>query len=439
MAAFPDGFVWGVSTAAYQIEGGVKQNGRGPSIWDTFSHSPGRTRGGDSGDVACDHYHRYREDVALMAELGVGAYRFSLAWPRLMPTGRGRAHPGGIDFYSRLVDALLDAGIEPWVCLYHWDLPQALEDKGGWTNRDVAHWFADYAHEAASVLADRVRNFITFNEPGVVSLMGHGYGVHAPGRSSQADVLRAVHHLNLAHGGAVEAMRAVDANLHLGAVVNVQSVQPSASRDEEAAELLDLFWNKAFPDPVYLGEYPERLAEMLGPIVEDGDLARINQPVEFIGLNHYSPLYARADRNAAIGAVIAPPPAGRPVTGMGWEIAPAAFTEALLTVQERYGPMAVYVTENGYGADAPDRQAPDAGDSARIDYLNAYLAAAAAAIEQGVDLRGYFLWSLLDNFEWAEGYAKRFGIVHVDYETLKRTPKASYHWYQSVIANNRLP
>lgn len=432
MAAFPDGFLWGVSTAAYQIEGGVKEGGRGPSIWDVFSHKAG----GDTGDRACDHYHRFREDVGLMADLGAGAYRFSLAWPRLMPTGRGRANQAGLDFYNRLVDALLDAGIEPWACLYHWDLPQALEDKGGWTNRDAAHWFADYAHEAASLLADRVRNFITFNEPGVVTLMGHGYGLHAPGRRGRNDLLRAVHHINLAHGGAVEAMRAVDGNLHLGAVVNIQPVRPLGSKDEEAAQWLDLFWNRSFADPVYLGEYPEALAEMLGSLVQEGDLARINQPVEFLGLNHYSPLHAQADRDAMIGVSIGAPPKGVPVTGMGWEIAPQALTAALADVAERYGPVPIYITENGYGSDAPDRRAPDPADGARIDYLAAYLDAAAQAIAQGVDVRGYFLWSLLDNFEWAEGYAKRFGIVHVDYDTMARTPKPSYHWYRGVIAAN---
>ena len=441
MRTFPKGFVWGTASSAYQIEGAVTADGRGRSVWDTFSHTPGRTANGDTGDVACDHYHRYAEDVGLMQALGVGAYRFSTAWPRIQPTGSGAANPAGLDFYDRLVDAVLAAGIEPWICLHHWDLPQALEDNGGWRNRDTALRFGEYTHITMRKLGDRVRAASPINEPNVLPWVAYDNGRHAPGPQSREAVLQAIHHVNLAHGHAVRAIRDAAPGVPVGTIISLAPVVPLVDdgAHREAAMLVDCFWRRVMCDPIWLGRYPEPLAGELQPLVRDGDMALISAKLDYFGLNHYHRMYAAPDptRNFGVGDV--PAPAHLPRTEMGWEIDPSAFKEQIDDVVSRYDAPPIYITENG--AAFPD-VADGRGfvqDDDRIAFLRGYLGAVLDAVEGGADIRGYFVWSLFDNFEWAEGYDKRFGIVRVDYGTLARIPKASYIWMQGVIADNALP
>ncbi len=429
---FPDGFLWGASTAAYQIEGAVHDDGRGPSIWDTFCQLPDKIAGGDTGDIACDHYHRWPADIALMRELGLGAYRLSTSWPRILPEGRGSANAKGLEFYDRLIDGLLESGIEPWICLYHWDLPQALEYHGGWQNRDTAHWFADYAHLTVRRLGDRVKHWATFNEPNAACVLGYGEGVHAPGIRGRMTALSAMHVMNLAHGLGIEAMRANRADLLLGDIYNFHPYEPASDREEDeiAAQMLDALWNRSFPDPQMLGRYPEPLAAEMEPLVQPGDFDIIRQKLDYFAFNHYTRNRARRDPDHPFLAATLPPPAGTKITDMGWEIAPDALRQVLIDVKGRYsGDLPVYILENG--AAFPDRidAAGHIGDADRIAYLRGYLGAVQDAIAAGVPVRGYFVWSLLDNFEWALGYSKRFGLVHVDYETQERRPKDSFDFY----------
>jgi len=427
-------FVWGVSTSAYQIEGAANEDGRGASIWDTFCRA-GHVDNGETGDVACDHYHRYPEDIALMRDLGVGAYRFSVAWPRVLPLGKGEANEKGLAFYDHLIDALLAAGIEPWLCLYHWDLPQALDDLGGWTSRDCAGWFADYASVAAKRYGDRVKRFATFNEPAVFTLLGYSRGQHPPGLHGDAALHRAIHHVNLAHGAAVEVLRAIVPSVSIGGIHCRQPCLPSTPADAAAAALVDVYWNNAFPDPQCRGVYPPLMSRAIEPFLKDGDLARIARPVDWFGLNHYSPLYVRVDSEKPLGFASAEPPAGMPRTGIGWPIEPDAFRATLLDTHARYR-LPIYVTENGFGGlETPDEQG-EVADHNRVDYLRSYGEAMEAAIAGGADVRGYFVWSLLDNFEWRAGYGPRFGLVHVDYPTQRRTPKASFRWYADWITRS---
>lgn len=427
-------FVWGVSTASYQIEGAVNQDGRGPSMWDTYCREPGRIANGDTGDVACDHYHRYAEDIALMRNLGVKAYRFSVAWPRVMPAGCGAPNEAGLAFYDRLVDGLLAAGIEPWLCLYHWDLPQALDDRGGWTNRECVHWFGDYAALIGRRYGDRVKRYATFNEPSVFTLFGYCFGGQPPAVSDHTSLLQAIHHVNVAHGTAVDRLRATVSEASIGAVHNRQPCRPAREGQEHllASQKLDAYWNRAFPDPQVLGRYPPLLADAMAPHLQPDDLARICRPVDWFGFNHYSPHYVVADSGNPLGVGFGQAPANVPRSGMSWPIEPDAFREALTEVDARYG-LPIYVLENG--AAFRDHIGADGGvlDQSRIDYLDAYTAAMFTAIDAGADVRGYFVWSLLDNFEWAHGYSQRFGLVYVDYPTQRRTPKASFRWYQQLI------
>lgn len=431
----PD-FVWGVSTSSYQIEGAWNEDGRGPSIWDTRSHQHGKIANNDTGDVACDHYHRYGEDVGLMKAMGLDAYRFSVAWPRLLPRGRGAPNEKGLDFYDRLIDTLLEAGIDPWLCLYHWDLPQALDDLGGWTNRDSAGWFADYTALAARRYGDRVRHWATFNEFSVFTLFGYAIDWSAPGITDRAAHLRAIHHVNLAHGASVDVLRALVPNAHIGAVHNRQLVLPEHGREEnrEAAALLDEHWNGAFPDPQILGFYPPRIAQAIEPYVQAGDMARICRPIDWFGLNHYGPIFARNAPDWTWGFAWGEGPADAPKSDIGWPIYPDAFRDELIGLTRRYR-LPVYVTENGCGGttDTPDAEGKVV-DKHRISYLRQYIGKMAEAVAAGADVRGYFVWSLLDNFEWGNGYGQRFGLVHVDYETQKRIVKESGHWYRGLIA-----
>ncbi|MEZ5822030.1 MAG: GH1 family beta-glucosidase [Bradyrhizobium sp.] len=432
------GFTWGVSTSSYQIEGAAKIDGRGDCIWDTFCRQQGRINGGDNGDIACDHYHRYAEDVALMRDLGVDAYRFSLSWPRLLPQGRGAANEAGLAFYDRLIDMLLEAGIEPWICLYHWDLPQALGDLGGWTNRDSAGWFADYAALAARRYGDRVKRFATFNEPNVFTLFGYGFGWHAPGIEDRTALHKAIHYVNLSHGAAVDVLRQAITGVSIGAIHNRQPCYPAGPgrEDEAATQIFAEYWNDAFPLPQQFGSYPPGLAEAITPFQKPGDMALIARPVDWFGLNHYAPHYIKADSSKVIGSSFGAAPPDVPRTAMDWPIVPGAFRDTLIDLHSRFR-LPIYVLENGTAAvDKPD-SAGQVRDMDRMAYLQAYTSAMQEAIAAGADVRGYFVWSLLDNFEWTAGYSQRFGIVYVDYSTLKRVPKASARWYANLIADAR--
>ena len=427
-------------TSSYQIEGAAHKDGRGPSIWDAYCRQPGRIKNGNTGDIACDDYHRYAEDIALMRNLGVKAYRFSVAWPRVMPTGRGATNEAGLVFYDRLIDGLLAAEIEPWLCLYHWDLPQALGGRGGWANRECIDWFADYATLLGDRYGDRVKRYATFNEPSVFTLFGYCFGGMPPAMTNHELLLQAVHHVNLAHGAAVDRLRASVQDASIGAAHNYQPCRPARDEPEHllASQKLDAYWNGAFPDPQLLGKYPALLAGAMAPHLRPDDLAQIQRPVDWFGLNHYSPLYVVADASNPLGAGFGPAPESVPRSGMGWPIEPDAFRETLAEVNRRYG-LPIYVLENG-AAFSDEIDADGAiPDRRRIDYLDAYTAAMFDAITAGADVRGYFVWSLLDNFEWASGYSQRFGLVYVDYPTQRRIPKASFRWYAKLIKSTASP
>ncbi len=432
-------FLWGVSTSSFQIEGAAHSEGRGDSIWDTYCRQAGRVKNGDTGEVACDHYHRFAEDVALMRDLGVGAYRFSISWPRVLPRGRGSANEPGLSFYDRLIDTLLSAGIEPWICLYHWDLPQALDDLGGWQNRDIAGWFADYAALVGRRYGDRVKRFATFNEPCVFTLFGYGLGSNAPGIADKAALHRAIHHVNLSHGAAIEVLRASVQGASLGAIHNRQPCLAisSSSDDVTAALRFAEYWNDAFPHPQHFGCYTPALAKAIEPYQRPGDMAQIARSVDWFGLNHYSPHYIKAASNV-IGATFGAPPDDVPRTSIGWPIVPGAFRDTLLDVDRRFR-LPIYVLENGTASDDKVDEAGRVQDTGRIAYLQAYIGAMNEAVSAGADVRGYFVWSLLDNFEWASGYSQRFGLVYIDYLTRKRIPKASARWYSDQIAAGRTP
>ncbi|MEO3887639.1 GH1 family beta-glucosidase [Nonomuraea sp. B5E05] len=430
-------FLWGTATAAYQIEGAVHEDGRGVSIWDTFAHEPGRTRDGHTGDVACDHYHRWSEDVALMSGLGLNAYRFSIAWPRVQPAGSGAVNEKGLDFYDRLVDALLAAGIQPVPTLFHWDLPQALEDRGGWMSRETAGRFAEYAAIAAGRLADRVPLWITLNEPFVHMAFGYAMGVHAPGRALMTDALPAAHHQLLGHGLAVRALRAAGARQV--ALTNNCTPVRAASADEadvKAAEAYDALHNRLFNDPVLLGKYPDLSAYTAAlDFVQDGDLVTIAAPLDALGINYYHP--TRIAAPTAEGLPFADAGiTGHPTTAFGWPVVPDGLRELLTGLKARYGAALppVLITENGCSQDDVPTERGTVEDGGRIAFLRDHIEAMRRAMAEGVDVRGYFVWSLLDNFEWAEGYHQRFGLVHVDFATQRRTPKASYAWLREFLA-----
>ncbi|MDA8371777.1 MAG: GH1 family beta-glucosidase [Nocardiopsaceae bacterium] len=450
----PADFLFGAATASYQIEGAVDEDGRGPSIWDTYSHTPGRVARGETGDVACDHYHRYPEDIALLKELGVGAYRFSTAWPRIVPTGSGAVNPAGLAFYDRLVDAILEAGIEPVVTLYHWDLPQTLEDNGGWRVRATAEHFAEYARITADRLGDRVRRWITLNEPYCSSFVGHAVGRHAPGTQEGTPALATAHHLLLAHGLAARELRAsAQANgttAEVGITLNLERLVPAtdSAADRAAVDRAETLHNRVWLEPLLNAAYPANEAETWGELADgsyraDGDLEIISQPLDFLGINYYRPTVLRAaphwEPDAALRTAVdiraeEVPIDGVRYTTMDWPVVPSAFTDLLVDLKRRYPHLPpVLITENGSAED--DRPAPDGRvhDTDRVDYIRDHLNAVAAAIAAGVDVRGHFVWSLLDNFEWAFGYDRRFGIVRVDYDTLERIPKDSYHWFREFI------
>ena len=438
---FPPEFLWGAATSAYQIEGAPLAEGAGPSIWQRFSHTPGRMTNGDTGDVACDHYHRYAEDVALMRDLGLGAYRFSLSWSRILPAGTGRVNEAGLDFYRRLVDALLAAGIRPMATLYHWDLPAALDDRGGWLNRDVADWFADYAALVYGALDDRVELWTTINEPWVIADGGYLHGALAPGHRNLYEAPIVSHNLLRAHGRAVQAYRAVGRH-QVGLVVNLEPKYTASESPEDVAATrrADAYMNRQYLDPVFLGAYPEEMAQMFGdawPELPAADFETICVPIDFLGINYYTRAVTAADPTVPVERAIRVRQPGAIYTETGWEVHPRALTDLLLGFRDRYGKTPIYITENGAAFyDPPSAIAGEVDDPLRVHYLREHIDAVGQALAQGVDVRGYFAWSLLDNLEWSHGFTKRFGIVHVDFATLKRTLKRSARFYRDVIASH---
>ncbi len=434
--SFPSDFIWGAATAAYQIEGAWNEDGKDESIWDRFSHTPGKIENGDVGDVACDHYHRYLEDIALMRQLGLKAYRFSIAWPRVIPAGRGAVNSAGLDFYDRLVDALLEAKIQPFVTLYHWDLPQALQDLGGWPQRELCGYFADYAALMVKRLGDRVCQWVTFNEPWVAAFVGYREGRHAPGVQDEKLALQTAHHLLVAHGLAAQAIRSIEPLAKVGIVLDMWPVEAGTDLDEDHV-IAEQSWQKGagwFLSPLLRGCYPPAAWQAYGdrvPTVYPGDIALIAQRLDFLGVNFYS-------RGLVEGGQFVRPVPGSEYTEMGWEVHPPALGHLLLRLKREYRVPPLYITENG--AAFPDTPAPDGGvrDAQRVNYLREHFIQARLAMDEGVDLRGYFVWSLLDNFEWAHGYSKRFGLIYVDYATQQRIIKESGAWYAQVISRNRI-
>ncbi len=442
--AFPPHFRFGVAMASYQIEGAVSEDGRGQSIWDTFCRRPGAVAGGDTGDVACDHYHRWRDDLDLMASLGVESYRFSIAWPRVQPDGRGALNRAGVDFYRRLSEGLRERGIESVATLYHWDLPQARQAVGGWAARDTAERFAEYAGLMAQELGDVVDAWITHNEPWVVAFLGHAEGVKAPGIRDWPTALRASHHLLLSHGWALQALRAAAPGVPVGITLNLAPVRAATPSDEDraAASRMDGYLNRWFLDPVLRGRYPEDMLDQYsrryGPydVVHDGDLAAISGKVDFLGVNYYSPQRVKADparQPLELAHMLAHPP----TTAMGWEVDPAGLHELLVRVRRDYGDLPIYITENGAAYEDGPVVNGTVEDPDRVAFLRSHLDALGRAVADGVDVRRYFAWSMLDNFEWEHGYSKRFGLVYVDYSTQRRVPKRSGLWYRDFIAGAR--
>lgn len=446
---FPDHFTWGAATSAFQIEGATRADGRGESIWDRFAAQPGAIEDGTDGVTTCDHYHRWREDLDLMARLELGAYRFSVAWPRVLPEGHGRVNDAGLDFYDRLVDGLLDRGITPWVTLYHWDLPQPLEDAGGWPARATVDAFVAYTDVVTRRLGDRVKHWVTQNEPWIVANLGYRSGEHAPGRSDPAASLAAAHHLLLAHGRAVPVIRQHVRGVQVGIVLNLVPGHAASERDEDvaAARTFDGFFNRWYLEPLYRGRYPDdvvahhrRELDGADPLaaVRPGDLGEIRAATDFLGLNYYSRARLRAGTGDEPAVMPAPPPPRPDQTDMGWEVYPDGLREMLVRLHRDYAPRRLVVTENGAAYSVGPGPGGEVEDRIRVDYLRVHLAACEAAIAEGAPLAGYFVWSLMDNFEWAFGHSKRFGITWVDYASQARTPKRSAYWYREVVRRNGL-
>lgn len=437
---FPSDFLWGCATSAYQIEGSPLADGAGPSVWHRFSHTPGRVQDGDTADVTCDHYRRWQSDVDLMHALGMNAYRFSIAWGRVLPEGTGRINPAGLDFYERLVDRLLARDIQPMVTLFHWDLPAALDDRGGWLNRDIAQWFAEYADILFRRLDDRVKLWTTLNEPWVVMDCGYMHGVMAPGHRSVFEAPRATHHLLLAHGAAVQAYRASGRN-QIGLVINIEPKYPASpcETDLAATRRAEAYMNRQYLEPALLGSYPKELEEIFGeawPQWPEEDLEQTQQPLDYIGVNYYTRAVVRADASAWPLQATTVKQKQHTHMETGWEVFPRGLTDTLLWIKDNYGNPPVYITENGACFyDPPQVEGSVLNDPLRVDYLRKHITAVYDAMQRGADIRGYFAWSLFDNFEWAFGFSKRFGLVHVNYRTLQRTPKASAHFYAKVIAS----
>jgi len=431
-------FIWGVATSSYQIEGAANEGGRGQSIWDTFCKVPGKVANFDNGDIACDHYHRYKEDLDLMKWMGVKAYRFSVAWPRVIPDGVGRVNEMGLDFYDRLIDSLLEREIAPWLTMYHWDLPEALQLRGGWNNREVVEWFGEYAEMLTSRFGDRVKNWMTLNEPLCSAWLGHLYGDMAPGIKDLQTALNVSHHLLMSHGLACQVIRSNVSEANVGIVINVTPAVPAtdSQEDSNAAQLADGFDNRWFLDPVFGRTYPADVIDTLGasPEIHSGDMKLIAQDLDFLGLNFYFRQIVEADQNSKPLPIRSVNRENVKRTAMNWEVHPQAFEEILLRISKEYSPKAIYITENG-SAWNDEVINGEIIDDERIDYLVRHLDAMRSAKNQGAPILGYFAWSFLDNFEWAYGYEKRFGLIYVDYKTQKRTPKKSAFFYRQLLLN----
>ncbi len=435
---FPEDFLFGTATAAYQVEGAVQEDGRGASIWDVFSHTPGKTYEGQTGDIACDHYHRFREDVAMMADLGVKSYRFSVAWPRIFPE-KGVLNPKGLDFYKRLLEELHNQHIVPAVTLYHWDLPQWIEEEGGWRSRDTIHYFVDYAETMFRELGDLVPLWITHNEPWCTSFLGHAFGQHAPGHTDWREALTVAHHLLLSHGEVVDVFRHSGLKGQIGITLNLTPTEPGSHQqaDEIVAQIVDGNSNRWFLDPLFRGGYPEDMvafySQTFGPLdfIQPGDLAKISVPIDFLGINYYSRNRVVHDEKSELFGIRMLPPVGEPTT-MGWEVHPESMYHLLKRIEKEYTTLPLYITENGaaYEDRVMDGQV---NDENRVEFLKSHFASAAKFMQEGGNLKGYFVWSLMDNFEWSFGYEKRFGIVYVDYETQERIMKESAKWYRQLI------
>ena len=434
---YPKNFVWGSATSSYQIEGAISEDGKGLNIWDIFCMQQGKIADNTSGKIACDHYHRIDEDVALIKNLGISAYRFSLSWARLLPEGDGAINQKGFDFYNKLIDSLLESGVTPWITFYHWDLPAALQDRGGWTNPDCHKWFSSYAETATGKFSDRVKNFFLLNEPSVSCFEGHLTGAHAPGLKTKESYIKAVHQHNMAVKHGYHAVKSVGNDLNVGSTFTYFPVRPAmenAPKYTHARDMMDCLWNRAYLDPLMKGQYPEMIAndvtEICGP-VED-----MKTPLDFVGLQHYCPSYAHPNNGNDYGCNFGPPPGNPDLTDMGWPIEAGAFSECLIEFKQKYGSIDLYITENGCAM--PDKRDANGQvhDPRRIKYFEEYLQAMQDAMASGVDIKGYFIWSMFDNFEWAYGLEKRFGVVHVDYDNnLIRTPKDSYRWWQTYLAS----
>ncbi len=441
---FPNDFIWGAATASYQIEGAWNEDGKGESIWDHFSHQPYRILNGDTGDIACDHYHKMSQDVKLMKDLGLKSYRFSISWPRILPEGIGKVETRGLDFYDRLVDQLLEGGIKPMATLNHWDFPQALQIKGGWPNRDSVNWFTDYAQVVFERLGDRIPLWATHNEPFVVTIMGYGYGAFAPGIASFPEALQATHNLHMAHGQTVKLYRQMGLKGQIGIVLNLATFKPKTNLPEDvaAAGRMEDFLNNLYLDPIFTGHYPEDLMRWVGksrPEIREGDMDTIRQPIDFLGVNYYFSQIVSYSPHGYLKVQSEPNiDPGWGMTEKGWGICPSELEQLLIHLQRKYNNPPIFITENGTALGEPADNTGYVNDQGRINYLQAHFQSAYHAIQQGVDLRGYYVWSLMDNFEWAEGYDLRFGLVYVDFEDpqRKRTPKASFHWYRDVIKMN---
>jgi beta-glucosidase len=430
MRDFGPDFVWGASTSAYQIEGAVDLDGRADSIWDVFARTPGNIHSGETAKIATDYYHRFRDDIESIRRGGFGAYRFSVSWPRIIPTGSGPVNGLGLDFYDRVVDECGKRGITPWLCLYHWDLPQSLQDRGGWLNRDIGHWFADYAAAVSRRLGDRVKHWCMLNEAAVHAVIGHGFGDHAPGLRGRSNFIAAMHHLNLAQGLGIQSLRAERNDFKIGTVMCLEPVEAVTKQENDlrAAAYFEAIWKGASLDPLFKGKYPDILAEEFAPVIGANDMADIHQPVDFLGINYYNILHIKHDDNGPLGVTFGPPPADSKFTAMGWAVEPQGLYTQLIDLRDRYGNPPVYIMENGAAFDDKVEADGTVHDTERIEYFRVHFKSAIRAVRDGAKLRGYFMWTLLDDFEWTEGTTKRFGIIHVDFKTLKRTPKASYSW-----------
>ena len=445
---FPKEFLWGSATASYQIEGAANKDGKGKSIWDTFTHTPGKIKNNENGDIAVDHYHRYKEDISLMNDAKFNSYRFSISWPRIIPEGTGSINQKGIDFYSKVIDECLKYNIKPFITLYHWDLPQKLQDTGGWANRDITKIFSDYSEIIAKKFGDRCKDFITFNEPAVFSIHGYTDGYMAPGYKNKEKYLAAVHHINLSHGESFQAIKSISTKINVGCTLNMAPCIPATDdkKDKVATKIFDTHWNRSYANPMYLGKYPDLLIDDLSKYIKQDDMKIIYQKNDFIGLNHYQHIRVKADENhllKARGAFNDELPFGlnndAKLTFMGWEIVPDAYYDQIMDLKNNYGDPDIYLTENGCAYPDKIDKNGEVQDLDRIDYFQKYLGAVKKAIDHGAKVKSYFAWTFMDNFEWALGFEKRFGIVHVDFKTLKRTPKKSYYFFQKLIKNNSIP